>query len=303
MRKSVVRKKPEILFICDVVGWAWWIKANYLKKYLFNEFKIDVISVIGEGSVRSIPIGYDIYFTFGLGFVDLIRWIPHSKKITGVTAHRNWEQFKLEEKSKYVDAIFAVSNLLYNEVKDYHKHTYYLPNGVNESLFIEKTPIPLERDNLYVGHVGKLFPIKNQESIIEPACQMAGVEYLPHYNNHKNAIPHEKMVDVYQPMDIFICASDEDGTPNGLLEAASCGRPAISNSIGNAPDLLIPGNCGIIVEKNIDSYVEKLIWLKNNRKELIEMGKNARKEIISKWTWKIQAENYRRMFKEVLNRE
>jgi len=294
------KKKPSILFICDVIGWAWWIKAHYLKQYLSDEFDIDIISVIGEGSSRSIRNDYDIYFTFGFDFVDLIRWIPQGKKITCVTAHRNWEQFKVAEKSKFVDAVVAVSNLLLEEIKEFHPNTYYLPNGVDETLFREIIPIPLERDNLYVGHVGKLFPVKNQKSIIEPACKLAEVVYLPHYNNHKNAIPHSHMVNIYQNMDLFICASDEDGTPNGGLEAASCGRAIISNNIGNLPDLLSAGNCGIIVEKNIDAYVEALLYLKNNRNKLVEMGKNARKEIETNWTWKIQAENYRKMFREVL---
>ena len=34
--KINVSQKPKILFISDVKGWAWWIKSEYLKKYLLK---------------------------------------------------------------------------------------------------------------------------------------------------------------------------------------------------------------------------------------------------------------------------
>jgi glycosyltransferase involved in cell wall biosynthesis len=53
------------------------------------------------------------------------------------------------------------------------------------------------------------------------------------------------------------------------------------------------------VNKNVNDYVEKILYLKNNRDKLIEMGNNARKTVEEGWTWKIQAENYRKMFREI----
>jgi glycosyltransferase involved in cell wall biosynthesis len=294
--------KKKILFVTDTNNWAWYIKAKYLEKYLSDEFDIDVVSTIGEGSVRSIDTKkYDLYFTFGYSYIDMLYDVPKHKKISGVTAHRNWKNLDIEKRFKDVGTIFAVSKLLYEEIKEFHPKVYYLPNGVDETLFIEEKPIPKIRDNLIVGHVGKLFLPKNQLSIIEPACKAANVWYMHHYNNYENAIPHKEMVGFYQNIDVFICASDEDGTPNPLLEALSCGRPFISNNIGNIPELLKDGECGILIEKNIYAYVEKLLWLKDNREEIIKMGKEGRKVIEKGWTWKIQSEKYRKMFRELLH--
>ena len=60
-------RKPKILFISDVKGWAWWIKSHFLKQYLSDEFKIDVKCLLGEGCVPTNRIDqntYDLYFTY-----------------------------------------------------------------------------------------------------------------------------------------------------------------------------------------------------------------------------------------------
>jgi glycosyltransferase involved in cell wall biosynthesis len=109
------------------------------------------------------------------------------------------------------------------------------------------------------------------------------------------------MPQFYQNIDVFIVASTTDGTPNGALEAAACGRPIISNHIGNMPEFIKDGYNGFLINGlDIGKYVEKIKILESDRKLLIEMGKNARKTVESGWTWKIQAENYRKMFQNII---
>ena len=98
-------------------------------------------------------------------------------------------------------------------------------------------------------------------------------------------------------------ASMEDGTPNPALEAAACGRPIISNQIGNMPEFIKDGWNGFLVERKIGAYVNKLKYLQENRNELIRMGNNARKTVLEEWTWKKQAENYRNMFDSIFKRK
>jgi hypothetical protein len=44
------------------------------------------------------------------------------------------------------------------------------------------------------------------------------------------------------------------------------------------------------------------MYFKKNRDELIRMGQNARKTIEEGWTWKIQSQNYRKMFRDIFGR-
>jgi len=88
---------------------------------------------------------------------------------------------------------------------------------------------------------------------------------------------------------------------HNCLEAAACGRPIISNPIGNMPEFIQDGYNGFLLpDRNVDWYVEKIIWLRDHRDKMIEMGLNARKTIEEGWTWRIMAENYRTMFRGVL---
>jgi hypothetical protein len=159
---------------------------------------------------------------------------------------------------KMAYATHANSVLLYKELKKIHNLPFYIPNGVDEKLFYEKLPILHQRDEIVFGHVGKKSKMKNQKSIIEPATNKAGVKYRPHYNNYMTKVPHTQMVDIHNKYDVFVACSDEDGTPNGMLEAAACGRPIIINNIGNAPEFIINGYNGFIIDKDIDAYVETM---------------------------------------------
>jgi glycosyltransferase involved in cell wall biosynthesis len=294
--------KPKIVLISDVKGWAWWIKSEYIKKYLSDEFDIDIKCIFGNRDRYNDTKKYDLYFTFGYSYIKNIDNAPKYKRASGITAHRHRETIR--SNMNKVNIIHANSMLLKNELHDMgFKKVYYVPNGVDEELFRPVTPIPLIRDNINVGHVGKESPLKGQQEFIYPAVKKAGANFISNVKNWSEKKPYKDMWEIYQNMDCFIVASIEDGTPNPALEAAACGRPIISNRIGNMPEFIRDGYNGFLVDKNINAYVEKINYLKNNRDKLIEMGNNARKTVEGGWTWKIQAENYRKMFKEIFTYE
>jgi len=300
--KYEITDKPlgKILLISDVRGWAWWNKSNYIKRYLSDEFHFDIINAL---EVRNNAIDcnkYDLYVTYGYSYITMVRRADISKRVTGITAHRPTEVISpMMNKARY---LHANSMLLYNELLQMAKPSqkcYYVPNGVDEVLFHEVTPIKADGE-LVAGHVGKKCDVKGQDEFILPAIEKAGVQSIYNMNDYRDRKPYTEMWKMYQNMDVFIVASVEDGTPNGALEAAACGRPIISNRIGNMPEFIVDGENGFLVERNVDAYVEKLEYFKNNRAELIRMGKNARKTVEMSWTWKQQAENWRAMFTDIL---
>lgn len=298
-RIRIKNRRPRVLFICDVKGWAWWNKSHVLKEYLADEFDIDVVNVADSRQGRRFNTGkYDIYFTYGYSYVHYLRNVPFHKRVSGVTAHRPLSIIKNSMRS--VAITHANSMLLYNDMQKIHPIVFYIPNGVDTEMFYPTEPIPEERDNIMVGHVGKLCEAKGQKQIIEPAVKKANADYVNNYATYLKKKPQNSMIEIYNEMDVFICASLEDGTPNPCLEAAACGRPIISNRIGNMPEFIIDGYNGFIVDRDVNAYVEKINYLRDNRDKLIEMGQNARKTAEEEWTWRIQAERYRDMFKAIL---
>jgi glycosyltransferase involved in cell wall biosynthesis len=305
-KRIQIRKdyKPKILLISDVKGWAWWNKSLIIKKYLSDEFRIDVKCVLGDGATPTNRIdqsAYDLYFTYGYSYIDFLYRVPKFKKATGITAHR--PKRMIFPKMKMAEHLHANSIMLLKELHDMgFEHAHYIPNGVEEDLFKPLNPIRKDGD-IVVGHVGKKCAKKNQDSIILPAIKKAKAKSHTNLRTWKDRIPLEEMPITYNSMDVFLVASDEDGTPNPALEAAACGRPIISNRIGNMPEFIKDGYNGFIVPKNVDAYVEKINYFRENRDELIRMGENARKTVLEGWTWAKQSEHYRKMFHSIFERK
>jgi glycosyltransferase involved in cell wall biosynthesis len=242
---------------------------------------------------------YDVLFSYGYAFTNhIIKKGNEHKCLTGVTAHRKKKQIINDmKKTKF---LHANSVLLYNELKSWgFNNVFYVPNGVDTSFFVPKTPIFNLRPYPVFGHVGKKSPNKNQASFLEPVINDTNAFYVPHYNTFHDKIPHQNMVDVYQNFDIYIASSTEDGTPNGMLEAAACGRSAIINKIGNAPELIKNEYNGFCIDMDKNQYIEVIRWCMDHRDRVVTMGKNAREEI-KKWDWSLMAKNYLLMFDTVL---
>jgi glycosyltransferase involved in cell wall biosynthesis len=293
---NFLNTKPKILIICDVKGWAWWIKSEYLKRYLSEYYDIDIVNVVGNDATPYNRIDqnkYDLYFTWGFSYIEFLNQVPLHKKVTGVTAHR--ARNVIESKMKMAGFQHANSILLLKEMIGMgFKNTFYVPNGVDTELFHIKNPIK-EDGELIAGHVGKKCKDKCQNEFIFPVIKKTGVKSYTNTKNWTNKIPHNEMVNEYNKMDFMIVCSSEDGTPNPALEAAACGRPIISNKIGNMSELIIDGYNGFVVPVSMDEYIDKINYFKNNRDKLIEMGYNNRKAI-KDWDWKYMSKNYMKMF-------
>lgn len=55
------------------------------------------------------------------------------------------------------------------------------------------------------------------------------------------------MVSLYQQATVFVLTSDNEGTPNVLLEAMSTGLPVVATSVGGVPEIVQNGRNGFLV--------------------------------------------------------
>ena len=298
-----MEKRPRIAALVDTHWWAWGYKAAAIKKYLNGDFHVDIISVSSPEVLKLREDEYDLYLAFGFALAEYMLHIPKQKKIIGVTAHRKKD---ITKQLKTCGWYHANSILLWNELV--HKwefpkeRTFYVPNGVDDKLF---NLLPLTKEDDF-GFVGKDVPAKNWKFVKE-AATCAGVTLFSHISNHKDGIPLILMSSIYRQFNCLIVASEDDGTPNPALEAAACGRPIISNRIGNMPEFIIDirkdqkrGN-GILLDSiDLQSYVDSIKYFRDNPDLLYVAGINARMTVELEWTWKRQIENYRHMFRTIL---
>jgi len=303
-RKGKAGGRPKILMMADVRNWAWDRKAQELKTWLADKYDLDIFYIFEDGRDMSALIrsgSFDIFFTFEPNCMKrLPPELSHNERvITGVTAHTYTNMPGYQDALRTATAIHANSQLLWNEIKGFNKYNFYVPNGVNEKYF--KYTLNDRKGPLTVGYVGKNTQRKGLEHFIIPACKKAGVKLMGAVGKYTDStiVPWEKMPEFYAQVDAILIASDMDGTPNQLLEAAGVGRTFIGNRIGNVPEFWTKAN-GIVVDRNVEAYVAALEILKNDRKAVVEMGVAARDTVDTGWTWKHKSEDYRRMFDTVM---
>lgn len=77
------------------------------------------------------------------------------------------------------------------------------------------------------------------------------------------------------------------------LEASACGLPVVGGKSGGAPDAVLAGETGVVVDgRNTVEIAEACIDLLSNPELCALMGANGRAWIIENWRWEIWASKY-----------
>ncbi len=184
------------------------------------------------------------------------------------------------------------------------KSVFYTPNGVDTEFFrpaaVPRPPSP----TLRVGWAGSLdnqgAEHRGVHEILAPAvAALPGAELCLAAREETWRGP-EEMLAFYRSLDVYVCASRSEGTPNPCLEAAACGVPLITTPVGNMPELIRDGENGFFIERNVASLTEKLARLRADPDLRERVGQAARATVVESWDWRRQAARYGAMFREVL---
>lgn len=187
-----------------------------------------------------------------------------------------------------------------------------IPDGVDRELFhpknLERFETTADRE-VVVGWVGNSRWLdekdsKGVNSILIPAVtglQAEGLRLrLDFADRVLGFIPHERMVDYYARIDVLVCTSESEGTPNPVLEALACGVPIVSTDVGIVRDALGPAQRAFILEDRSVAALQRAL-----RALLADPGAFARLSTESlgraeAWDWSVQAEKFGRFFDGVL---
>jgi len=311
-----VKGRPKVLMIADQKGWGAWKRGEYIKKLLSDEFEFDLVDFrtfidnfesFKEKDYKVLYALLHILMRYGL-----VREMSEKvKTIATVTSRQilkpsfgyehNVKVKNFRRFTEHVN-ILIVNNLLVRPEaeKYFHGPVRYAPRGVDPDVF-KFFSYPMEK-KFTVFYVGKPVIEKGLRLYIKPACNKAAARLLVNKRNFTNALPENEMVATYNNSNVYIVASTIDGTPNPALEAASCGRPIISNHIGNMPEFIEEGVNGFLVPMEVDAYAIKLKWMMNNRDKAAAMGQKARETVLKGWTWDYILNKYQRhVLREVLS--
>ena len=184
----------------------------------------------------------------------------------------------------------------------------------------------LENKRVIVS-VGRLVHRKGQDHLIQalpeilesvPDAHILMVGQGPYLSHLKKLVEDLNVVDhvsfigriQYAQLPQYICAGDIFAMPSrsryfgleveGLgivyLEASACGLPVIAGSSGGAPDAVLEGVTGIVVDgENNDEIAAAAIKLLNDLNGAKAMGLAGRKWIIENWRWQIWSERFNKL--------
>lgn len=86
-----------------------------------------------------------------------------------------------------------------------------------------------------------------------------------------------------------------------ILESFALGKPVIGADIGGIPEIIDNGYTGLLFKSgNVDDLAEKINCLLDNKNQVTEMGRNARKEVEETYNENIHYEMLMEAYKKVL---
>ena len=200
---------------------------------------------------------------------------------------------------------------IYENIEDIKKPEMVIQDGVDLELFKPKNLERfknIENSVLKIGWVGnsKFTDTENDDDlkgvhkILIPAIEELkregyGIEEKFADRNDK-MIPHNEMPNYYNGIDMYICTSKTEGTPNPVLEAMACGIPVISTDVGIVPEVFGEKQKGFIMkERTKECLKENIIKIIDNKNILDELSKENLKQIKA-WNWKEMSKKFKIFF-------
>lgn len=300
----------RIAFVGDVPG-----RVQYDRYCLFASVlakcKVDFFSFKNKKQIsrlRKSSSRYDIIYLASATTFSKLK-IRHPRILSSVTS---WKILNLPQKriKNILRAPYAVSvnNLgLYEELKPYRSDIFYLPNCVDTRIFkpIKKRRKPHKK--IIIGWTGNIDrKEKNFHGILKPVIKkMNKTVHFSLIRTRKGSVKKSKyrnkqeMSKYYNGIDYYLNVSSSEGTPNPCLEAAACGTPIISTSVGNMPEIIKDGFNGFFIKEHAKSIAKKIsrTIIKCDDNTYKTLSRNIRNTILDSWSIESRSELIVKFFK------
>jgi phosphatidyl-myo-inositol dimannoside synthase len=123
---------------------------------------------------------------------------------------------------------------------------------------------------------------------------------LSNYVRFVGRIPYDALPHYFRLGDLFVMPSrsrlaglEVEGLGIVYLEASACGIPVVAGASGGAPDAVIQGKTGLVVDgTKVDAIARTINELLDNPAQLIVMGQAGRAWTIERWSWQIWGERF-----------
>jgi glycosyltransferase involved in cell wall biosynthesis len=213
-----------------------------------------------------------------------------------------------------VPSEFVKKSLLDNGFKE--EQIITVPFGVDLKKF---TPKKEKKDNkfrvIFVGSVQLRkgiqyilkawdeLKLKNAELIVVGRAWPDAQKIVEKYKNNPsiNFVGFAEPQEYYKQSDIFVSPSIEEGSALVSYEAMASGLPIVATY--NTGSVARDKKDGFIIPiRDVEALKEKIRYFYNNPKKVVEMGRNARKNI-ENYSWEKYGNNLVKEYERVLKKE
>lgn len=310
-----IKKNLSDVFEIDIIPVS--VFDDNIVKLIFLAQNYDLVHCLWRGLISCLDNQFtrEYISNLGLTFEQFnMEYLSKVNLTTSVYDHNfltNDTMYLTENFIKYVKDYTVSSSCLMNIYENLElnkKPSVVISDGVDLNKF---TPKNLQRfDNIddrkiVIGWVGnsKFLDSENDEDlkglrkIIIPVLNELIQEKQPieikFADRNQKYIPHSEMPNYYDSIDIYICASKTEGTPNPVLESMAMGIPIISTDVGIVRDAFGEKQSKFILEeRNQKCLKSKLLELINNRKLFEELSKENIQQIKA-WSWENKCKQYK----------
>ncbi|MES2850823.1 MAG: glycosyltransferase family 4 protein [Bacteroidota bacterium] len=235
--------------------------------------------------------------------------------------------------ARRTDAIIAISDSQKYELTQVYKiappeKVFTVPLGFNldkysvdqdKKKIIFRNKYGFESNEIIVGIIGRLVPIKNHEMFLEVAAivksktnknirfaiigdgesrpmieektQKLGLTYSYFITNPKEktdvtVTSWETEIDqALAGLDIVVLTSHNEGTPVSLIEAQSAYVPVVSTNVGGVEDIVIHGETGFITEVgDVNLFAGFVVKLIEDEQLRARMGKSGYENVVKRYS-------------------
>jgi len=299
LRPPAPRKRPKIVMMPDVPDWAFGRIVAQVRKGL-PDFNLETRYVGQNG--RAAADEHAVLFYYH----DHHRVGNPKQSAVCLYDFFSWHPEDLEEILPKFGAILVVNKTLRKIVENLESvkvakvPVFDIPDGVDTSFFTPAKRIP-RGDKLRAGWAGNLNwggdwgkgdlkGVGLLEAVRERTADF--VEWTI-VDRTKNPVLFKNMPDIYRRLDVITCFSQQEGTPNPVLEGLAAGCLAVTPSVGLVPELVADGAVATVVERDVDAFVVALREA-HESPDLLDRARKTNPDVMRRnWDWKVVLEKWR----------
>ena len=330
----IVSCRPDNLLKqkCDAAG-VRTIPVEFPSMGKLSKFVQTLKSIIQQEHIHLIHTNANYDRTAG-AFAARLAGIKHVTSVHSFHSLQynltHWTRNKWATDHFLVDGICVKELLVHEDGFPPEKISLVYP-GVNPEI-MKKDPLlrrkireefSLQDNELVIGHVGRLVPMKGQQYLLEAfgliaktfhsarillvgdgelreelisRSKILGIEHQVIFTGFR-----DDLVAMYSAFDLYAHSSIEGGGetfPFAVLQALAQELPVVVTKVADMPAMVEEGVNGYVVpEKNTHALAEKLSTLLSNETLRCTMGQASRKHVMNKFTIKTMVDGVEKVYR------